>query len=135
MNKKITILSAPSGAGKSTLAKKIQKETNAVICSTDDFFMESGVYKFDKTKLYANHLKNQSKVKELMKNGYGHIIVDNTNLVHKERKVYLELAKEYSYEVEIVYLDFDVEECIKRNVHNVPEETIRMMAKRMTKEL
>ena len=131
-----------SGSGKSTLANKTAEELRqkhgclVYICSTDDFFIDAtGNYKFDPTKLGYYHKRNRLNVENLMFSNVSFIIVDNTNLTNKEREPYLNLAKQFDYEV--IYLIPDTpwannaEELTKRNQHGVPLESIKRMLARM----
>lgn len=133
-NKIITIMRGLPGSGKSTKAKELSQKTGAIICSTDDFFMIDGKYVFDSRKLGINHMRNHEKVKNLMKENNLHIIVDNTNIVRKDFSKYVQMAKEYGYEVEYVIVECDVETSIARNTHNVPPDVIRKMAARFQME-
>jgi predicted kinase len=128
MEKILIVMRGISGSGKSTLARKLASENNGVICSTDDFFMVDGVYKFNARLLGVNHKKNQDKCEDLMKNESPCIIIDNTNIKKKDYKHYLDLAQKYGYTVVIKKLEWNVQECINRNLHEVPAETILKMA-------
>ena len=46
------------GSGKSTLAKELAGK-NGIIYSTDDFFMQNGLYVFDAKMIGHNHEQNQ----------------------------------------------------------------------------
>jgi predicted kinase len=62
--------------------------------------------------------------------------VDATNLTPYEREPYLKLADRFDAEIEAVFFDLPVEECIRRNggrARVVPDEVIRKMADRLTK--
>ncbi len=59
--------------------------------------------------------------------------IDATHLTRKERKPYLEIAKKYGCDVEVLFFDVPVEVCLRRNRKRgrvVPDEAIsRMQAK------
>ena len=60
--------------------------------------------------------------------------IDATNLRPKERRPFLKLADRFDAEIEAVYFDVTLEECIQRNRARdrvVPDEVIRMMADRL----
>jgi predicted kinase len=62
--------------------------------------------------------------------------VDATNLTPYEREPYLKLADRFDAEIEAVFFDLPVEECIRRNrgrTRVVPDEVIRKMADRLIK--
>lgn len=99
---KLILMRGVSGSGKSTLAKKLALIfPESVICSTDDFFVVDGKYKFDLAQLSRNHYKNLLKVKENMAKKTPVIIVDNTNLQKWEMLKYVIEAKTFGYEIEI----------------------------------
>lgn len=120
------------GSGKSTLAKKIGE--GGIIISSDDFFIKDGVYKFDGELLFYAHIKCVKKAEHSMMEGISPVVIDNVNLRRKEAKPYVELSKQYGYEVEIVEPDtpwkLDAEELFRRNTHNVKMETIERFIRR-----
>ena len=114
-----------SGSGKSTKAKELSVQYDAVICSTDDIFAESGVYKFDAKLLGVNHKKNLDKAVGLLKSGKN-VIVDNTNLQRWEVKPYVEAALAAGHEVMFVRCEGQYQ-----NVHGVPDFKVEQMRGRM----
>lgn len=111
--KKIFLMRGVSGSGKSTLAKKIVE--NGVILSTDDYFVENGVYKFDAKKLGKYHKLNQLRAEENMLKGVTPIIIDNTMTTAREAKPYVNLADKHNYTVIIKELPVpSMEELLKR---------------------
>lgn len=126
-----------SGSGKSTLAKKVkQQNPEAIICSADDYFVDkNGNYNFNHAKLGKAHLFCQSQAKLQCRIDTRIIIIDNTNLTKKERKVYEDIAADHNYEVKYLVPDTDwsrdASELFVRNVHGVPMETIKQMLNRI----
>ena len=60
--------------------------------------------------------------------------VDATNLTAYERRPYIKLADLFDAEIEAVFFDVPVDECIRRNCQRdriVPEDVIRKMAERL----
>jgi predicted kinase len=60
--------------------------------------------------------------------------VDATHLTPAERKPYIQIARRYECEVEALFFDTPVEECIRRNSGRervVPPEVIRAMAAKL----
>lgn len=60
--------------------------------------------------------------------------VDATHLTRAERKPYVKLAEWYACDLEAVYFDVSLDECIRRNALRarvVPESAIRAMAARL----
>jgi hypothetical protein len=112
MNKMI-IMRGISGSGKSTLARQLVG--NGVICSADDYFMVEGKYVFDPTKLASNHKKCYNKALGAVQQNISPVVIDNTNLVFRDMKPYLELAKKYNYAIEIAQIDLDdIDELLRR---------------------
>ena len=60
--------------------------------------------------------------------------IDATNLTPRERRPYIKLADLFDGEIEAVFFDVPMEECIRRNRGRgrmVPDEVIRTMAERL----
>jgi predicted kinase len=135
----ILLMRGCPSSGKSYLANKILEEKialgkTAVIRSTDNYwYLEDGTYKFDINKLSIAHKWNQLLCREDAENKIQYIIIDNTNLKFKDILPYLNIAKEFGYDVGEVIPDTpwmqDAQECFKRNAHNVPFEVIERMQK------
>lgn len=139
MTKQIVLMSGLPGAGKSTLATQMKIDAEAegkscIICSTDDFFMQDGVYKFDPDLLFRNHRANQNKVRQACEDGVSSVIVDNTNLRREHREEYQTIAAKFGYSIEHKIVGEFTEDfakiCGARNQHNVPLESILKMARR-----
>ena len=90
----LVIMRGPSGSGKSWIVEQLCRYHPFVVCSTDNYFMVDGEYKFDPTKLGEYHKKNQENVLSnlLIKQD---VIVDNTNITYKELSIYLAFAKTF----------------------------------------
>ncbi|NXR47164.1 N42L1 protein, partial [Hippolais icterina] len=104
---------------------------SAVVLSTDDFFVENGVYIFEPDFLEDAHKWNQKRARKAMKNGKSPVIIDNTNIHAWEMKPYVMMAQENRYEVTFQEPDtpwkFNVQELTRRNIHHVPREKIQRM--------
>lgn len=137
------------GSGKSYTARKIAEENNGEIHSTDNYFMsKSGEYIFNPNNLRYAHQWNKNNVEKAMVNDHQFIIVDNTNTLKWEYKVYLDLAKKYGYDVKIqfptsswwkeiepriknkTFTNDDVNVFYNKNEHGVPFDTIKSMMNR-----
>ncbi|NWV77777.1 N42L1 protein, partial [Dasyornis broadbenti] len=104
---------------------------SAVVLSTDDFFVENGIYIFEPDFLEDAHKWNQKRAHKAMKNGKSPVIIDNTNIHAWEMKPYVMMARENRYEVTFQEPDtpwkFNVQELTRRNIHHVPREKIQRM--------
>lgn len=143
--KVLILMQGSSASGKSFVAEALKThyetilKTNCQICSTDNFWYIVGngeKYAFDQKRLGEAHEWNQNWVYELMRNNQPAIIVDNTNTKQSEAKVYLNLAKQYGYEVRVVSVScsdsvakmYNSQRDIDRRV---PEHVIDAQNKRM----
>jgi predicted kinase len=117
------------GSGKST---ETNKYPDAYIVSADHYFVgPDGSYQFDMSKLGAAHNQCKARFMVALRDKKPLIIVDNTNTTVKEFKSYVEEARTYGYEVEIIRIECDPEVAFKRGTHNVPRETVLKMANRL----
>ncbi|NXT17587.1 N42L1 protein, partial [Syrrhaptes paradoxus] len=129
---RLVLLRGLPGSGKSTLARQLKHDhPSAVVLSTDDFFIENGVYMFEPEFLEDAHKWNQKRARKAMKNGKSPVIIDNTNIHAWEMKPYVMMARENRYEVVFQEPDtpwkFNVRELTRRNTHQVPRQTIQRM--------
>jgi len=124
---KLTVLQGVPGSGKSTTARIISELTGAVICSTDDYFIENGVYKFDESKLSEFHKKNFERACCLMLEGNS-VIIDNTNILLRSCLKYCEFAMKLGFEVEFIRCTGNYQ-----NVHGVSGEKVEKMRLQMEK--
>jgi NEDD4-binding protein 2 len=142
------ILRGPSGSGKSTEAEKLlEKYPQAVICSTDNYFVKDGKYFFDGAKIKQYHQINKNQVEHLCTLNTDYIIVDNTNTQMWEYQPYLNLANKYNYQVIVVEptndlwnthkmdmtneeLEHLAQKLFERNVHGVSKDVILKQLKR-----
>lgn len=129
------------GSGKSTMAKGIAdtlQKTYGDVCilSTDNIWEDDtkNHYFFDMEFLGAAHKINIAKCKLACQKELC-VIIDNTNLSNKERKPYIDIAKENNYSVFIVESSTlwrdDASECYKRNKHGVPFDVIVRMREKL----
>ena len=138
MSKKLILLRGITGSGKSTRAKQLVDQGQ--IFSTDDYFMVDGKYKFDASQLGVYHNKNVNRAKSAMIGGVSPVVIDNTNLTLRDMRPYLELAKEFDYEITVAQIDLDdVDELVKRQLgrksigKNLPVEVIKYMKDKFQK--
>ena len=145
--KQLKILQGISGSGKSTKAKNLAAPEN--IFEADNYWLNCvGEYLFVPEKIGKAHAWCQSEVRKAMEKGNTPLVVSNTNITRKDRQVYHNLAKEYGYDVEIVFpdspwfkdvhprlkdktfTDEDVKVFVEKNTHGVPFEGIKRMMSR-----
>jgi hypothetical protein len=142
---KLYIFCGIAGSGKTTKAKKI---TNCVF-EADNYWLNCvGDYLFVPTKIGKAHQWCQAEVRKAMEDGKTSIAVSNTSLTPKERKPYIDLAKEFGYEVSLelpdspwfldilprlrdkTFTDDDVWTFVRKNTHGVPFDSIKKMMER-----
>lgn len=120
MTKQVIIMRAPSGSGKSTWIET--HVPTATVCSADFYFERSGTYRFDPALLGKAHGSCRYAFEAALKRGDALVVVDNTNLIRKHYKEYVDLGKTYGYEV--------FQKCLKtqfQNTHGVPDEKVQQM--------
>ncbi|KAK3851203.1 hypothetical protein Pcinc_042134 [Petrolisthes cinctipes] len=130
----MVVLKGLPGSGKSRIARKIAEiYKDTVICSADDFFIQDGVYKFDKDELKNAHETCQKKALEAAQRGRNIIVIDNTNVRAWESKYYLKLAGQYQYVPLILEAATpwakDPDELAKRNSHGVTKNVLERKVK------
>jgi predicted kinase len=123
---KLYIIRGLPGSGKSTMAKEIiAKHPNTKHFEADMYFYNAhGEYKFEPSLLREAHKWCLLKTEDALRNGYD-CIVSNTFTQKWEMKAYLDLAKQYNAELEVITAKGNYQ-----NIHGVPEETIEKMRKR-----
>jgi len=133
----LILLRGVSGAGKSTVAELF---TDAVIISTDDYFLVNGIYSFDAKSLIENHVKCQNAVEDVMKATHDFIFesltpgpLKNTIVVHNtftkewEMEAYFVLADKYKYTVHTVVVE---NRHGSESIHNVPQDRVEAQRER-----
>jgi predicted kinase len=121
---KLILICGPAGAGKTTLAKSLIAEGKADSFFEADMWMVDSVigdYQFNPKKLGYCHNMCQSFVDKNLKNGKT-VICSNTTLTKKEARPYIEMAKKYGAEVEIIHVQTQF-----KSVHSVPELKVKQM--------
>lgn len=131
-NKLVLILSGIPGSGKSTFGKKYSgNEDSRITCSANDYFMKSGKYEFDVSKLGQAHKACMRKfLTHLILESIDLIIVDNTNTTALEIAPYYMAAISQGYRVELHSFDVSAEVGASRNIHGVSLHSCQIMARR-----
>ena len=122
---KVVIMVGASGSGKTTWIE--ENLPHATVVSTDGFFERSGSRKFDKSLLEKAHAWAIRDFIMQCAMQAPTIVVDNTNTTAVEIAPYIAIAKAYdAAEIQVIWLGTDnINELVRRNVHNVQEHTIR----------
>jgi hypothetical protein len=128
---KMYIIRGVSGTGKTTRAREIPcmypSTDRPVHAEADHFFTNyAGEYRFDATLLPQAHEWCRLNVLRAIHIGEA-VIVSNTFTTFKEVIPYLDLARAYGYEVEVVSLTKEW-----GSIHNVPEATLQRQRDRFT---
>ncbi len=92
-------------SGKSTLARELAGETG-VVCETDQFFYtqvgeSAKTYDYVAERLDEARAWNLERFRDALKSGASPIVIDRGNGLNRETHVFAQLAREYSYEVEL----------------------------------
>lgn len=126
------------GSGKSTLVKKISESFmpgEVFIFSTDNYWIRpDGYYDFNGRRIGEAHAWNFKNCCNALDLQFSCVILDNTNTTLREFNHYVSHANKCFYSTYLVEpltpWAFDVAECAKRNIHNVPFEAIQRMKDR-----
>lgn len=141
--KSLVLLRGLPGSGKSYVAKIYRRKAeadglSAIVCSADDYFMESGVYVYRPEDQSRAHSACQTSAERSMANGIDVVIIDNTNVKNAHMQPYRDMAKKYGYAVITRMIGSTdpeyVELYLSRQVHNVPRKTVERMAREFEPE-
>lgn len=133
MNPKCFIIRGVPGSGKTELALLLALIYNAIICSANRFFEQTGVHLFVRSQLSQAHaFCRQEFLKGLERQQS--VIVDNTHTMHWEYEEYTAVALKAGYDVVIVELVPDTTELryrfFHRQTHGVVLEDFERMRAR-----
>lgn len=117
---KLTIIRGLPGSGKSTKAKSL----NILHIEADMYHMKNGKYEFNYDNVKLAHEWCQRAAWFAFMNGV-EFVVSNTFITFDEIQPYLEIAKIYKYEVEIIRMTNDY-----GNTHDVPKNVLDSMQER-----
>lgn len=121
----LTLIRGLPGAGKSTLASElVSREPNTKHFEADMFFVEDGMYRFDKSKLNGAH--KWCLIQTMLSIIYGYnVVVSNTFTTKKELEPYIEITKGGTVQLRVIELKSNY-----GSIHGVPPETIHKMSQR-----
>ena len=117
--KELFLIRGLPGSGKTTFAHKITDH----VCEADQFFAQSGEYKWDREQLPHAHNWCRKRVQHLMNFGVSTIAVANTFVTRDTMDPYIAIAKVYGYTVTEITMSGPLRE----SIHNVPAENIDRM--------
>lgn len=120
MNQLVLIRGLP-GSGKSTIAKSLSGFEHF---EADMFHMKDGEYKYDKTKQREAHQWCQRETFIALQNGKD-VVVSNTFTQNWEMDFYRKAAEILSVTCSIIEAKGRF-----KNIHNVPDDVIGIMAER-----
>lgn len=127
---KVFLLRGLPGCGKDHYIRNycLKNSIAPKVFSTDSYFMKDGVYVFDQSKLglFHNYCLNDF-TNQMMKSSDEVVFVSNTNIRVFEIAPYYRIAEAFGHQVEIIHIVANPDDCKKRNLHNVPPETIDKM--------
>jgi len=121
MKKVLHIIRGVSGTGKSTLAQSI----GCPHFEADQYFMTDNGYKFNPEHLSRAHAWCLNEVKEALSSGEQSVCVSNTFTQYWEIEPYVNLGKEYKYEIEVHSLTK-----VYGNIHSVPDDVVQRQKSR-----
>ena len=120
---KLTLIRGLPGSGKSTLARKIAAETGAMHVEADMWVDYS--QRRNPDKLGMAHDICKARANHTLMIG-GSVVVSNTFTQQWEMQPYLDMARQYGVQVEVITATGDY-----GSVHNVPAEAIQAMRERL----
>ncbi len=123
----MVIMKGPPGSGKTTMALALKHDLERLsisteIHSTDNYFLQDGVYNFCLSLLEKYHHANYMAA---MKSQARVVIVDNTNLNGSAVKYYDAQNRRYMINLSMKKQPLDV--LLTRNVHSVPRAVLERM--------
>lgn len=135
----VFVLRGIPGAGKSRLAGFIKDFcgfSTRIFSADDAFKTPSGERVFKPELLTLAHKGCFRNFGDAVVNGSERValVVDNTNTQAFEFAPYMVLAAAYERLAVLVTVEADVEECLLRQTHNVPVNTVQHMKGRLNRE-
>lgn len=131
----VIIMRGWPGSGKSTIASALAEcldgSVSRVSADKYHYSLFTSLYEWKPENVEFAHRSCKREFAESMSMGVDYLIVDNTNIRKKDYEYYVELAQEHGYKVyQAIPRNrgmWDIDECFRRNIHNVPKETIQRM--------
>ena len=127
----MTLIRGVSGSGKSTLAAKMAGAMGACHFEADNFWIQSGSYQFDASRLKEAHAWCQDQVRTALSLG-DNVIVSNTFTAEWELEPYLQMAGDYGCEITVIVVE---NRHGNRDIHGVPDEVRARQAEKLRDSL
>lgn len=110
-------------SGKSKKAKELAGP-DVRVHSTNDYFMVDGVYRYDVRQLRRAHAENFENFKRSLIEGVSVVVCDNCNMQIWEFTPYIDLAREFGYEIMVVVMPNypAIQEFRRVNWRGIPED-------------
>lgn len=124
----------PSGSGKTTFARQFAAENNIKRFNADEYRAKFGKDESDQSvnNIVFSNLHEDVRL-EMINNKS--LIVDNTNYNGKNRKQWVNLARQYNYKIVCFILTTSLEQCLinnKKRARFVPEDVIKRQFNNLT---
>lgn len=119
MSKVMFVMRGLPGSGRRVVVQHIQSLfSDAVVCSTSEYFVKCERYEFDPNKLDEAKIFCQEKAQSACEASTHVVVIDNTNMKKSEMKYYFRLAADTRYVVVLVEpWKFNVEQLVQRCHH------------------
>ena len=122
--KNLFLIRGVPGAGKTTLVESLKAD---IAFSADDFHMDiDGNYNWKPENIKPAHIWCQTQAMNSMMIGYD-VVIANTFVEEWELLPYINMAKRFEYRVTTLIVE---NRHGSKDIHNVPEDTIRAMKER-----
>ena len=125
---KVVILRGLPGSGKSYLASHCGV-TDAVVCSSDNYFNKTGTYQFDRKRIVEAHAHCCQQFVQAISDARELVFIDNTNSMRWEYRVYTHLCQLLGLGCQVVEIPHPnlniVSSYLSRNVHNLTLSAVK----------
>ena len=124
------------GQGKSLISSKLAKQGKVIVNMDSILLMvhggEYGLFDPDKKEIYRS--AEEAVIRSSLEKGFD-VVIDRTNMKKKRRLKFIELASEYTDQIECYHFGKgDRDQCLKNRMKNprgVPRETWEMVYRKM----